>query len=581
MGATSPSRFSGKLFATPEAGAPVESDVVVVGSGFGGSVAALRLVEKGYGVHILESGRRFSDAELPRTSWSVRSYLFAPRIGCYGIQRLTLLRNVLVLSGAGVGGGSLVYANTLYKPPPAFFQDPQWASITGWESELEPFYTIASRMLGVTQNPRMSPSDEVMKRVAEEMGVGATFRPTPVGVFFGEPGREVPDPYFEGAGPPRTGCLECGECMSGCRHGAKNTLPKNYLYLAETAGAVIHEMTTATAIAPAPDGRWRVSTRRTGARSRPGPTYIASDVVVAAGALGTQRLLQDMKRAGALPELSPRLGELIRTNSEAILGARTFRPKEDYSKGVAITSSFHPEPGTHVEPVRFGHGSNLLGMLGTILVDGDGDAPRPLRWLAQAISNPLPFLRNFNLRHWSEQTIIVLVMQTRNNSLSASLARGLLRRRLVTRPGVGEPNPSWIPAGHAVARKVAGLIGGTPEGGLNDIFNIPMTAHLIGGAVIGDSPASGVVDPYLRAFGCPGLHIMDGSAIPANLGVNPALTITALAERAMACWPRRGDPDLRPGVGEPFAAAAEIRSRSSATTSRPRAPGQESPLTPT
>ncbi len=554
---------------------PIETDVVVVGSGFGGSVAAFRLAEKGYGVHVLEAGRRFGDTDLPKTSWSIKSYLFAPRLGCYGIQRLTLLRNALVLTGAGVGGGSLVYANTLYKPETTFFKDPQWASITDWEDELSPYYTLASKMLGVTQNPRMSPSDEVMKRVAEELGVGRTFKLAPVGVFFGEPGKTVPDPYFDGAGPPRTGCLERGECMSGCRHGAKNTLPKNYLHFAETFGAVIHEMTTATAIEPLPDGRWRVSTRRTAVLNRPATTYVASDVVLAAGALGTQRLLQEMRAAGTVRTLSPRLGELIRTNSEAILGARTFKPEADYSKGVAITSSFYPEARTHVEPVRFGHGDNLLGILGTILVDGGGRVPRSLRWLAEAASNPLPFLQNFNLRHWSEQTIIVLVMQSLDNSLSGSLKRTFLRSRLVTRQGVGDPSPRWIPAGHAVARKVAELIGGTPEGGVNDIFNIPMTAHLVGGAVIGDSYASGVVDPYHRVFGCPGLHVFDGSAIPANLGVNPALTITALAERAAAYWPKRGETDLRPKIGEPFAPAAAILARSRG--SEPRVPKRRRP----
>jgi len=541
-------------------------DVVIVGSGFGGSVAALRLTEKGYRVCVLEAGARFQEADekpvgealpLPETSWRLRRFLFAPRLGCFGIQRITLLRDVLVLSGAGVGGGSLVYANTLYEPMADFYDDPQWRDITDWREELAPYYDQAKRMLGVVTNPSVTPSDVVMRTVAEEMGVADTFRPTPVGVFFGAPGTPpgtpVDDPYFGGVGPRRRTCLECGECMTGCRHNAKNTLTRNYLYLAERAGAVVQPLTTVTAIRPLAKGGYAVDTERTGAVLRRGRrTFEAEQVVLAAGALGTQRLLHTMKADGWLPNLSPMLGVLTRTNSESIVGAIARRRDVDYSRGVAITSSFHPDPHTHVEPVRYGRGSNAMGLLGTVLTDGGGRRPRWVTWLATVAKNPLALVRKYNLRHWSERTIIALVMQSLDNSITVSLRRGLLGRRLTSRQGYGEPNPTWIPVANEVVRRVAAKIDGEPGGTIGEIANIPMTAHIIGGCVIGDSPERGVIDPYHRVYGHPGLHIVDGSAISANLGVNPSLTIVAQAERAMAMWPNKGEPDPRPPLGDAY-----------------------------
>lgn len=530
-----------------------ELDVVVIGSGFGGSTTALRLTEKGYRVAVLEAGRRFDESTLPKTSWRLRSFVWAPRLGCFGIQRISLVKDVMVLAGAGVGGGSLNYANTLYEPLAPFYDDPQWGHITDWRSELAPFYDQAKRMLGVVPNPTITAADEVMRQVAEEMGVADTFRPTPVGVYFGEPGVAVDDPYFGGAGPVRRGCIQCGECMTGCRHGAKNTLLQNYLYLAERAGAVVHPLTTVTRIRTLPDGRYAVDTERTGSWFHGGRrTLVASDVVLAAGTMGTQRLLHGMRDAGHLPHLSARLGELTRTNSEAILGARTFRGGADFTRGVAITSSFHPDSQTHIEPVRYGKGSNAMGLLTTALADG-GAGPRPLHWLREASRHPVMLLRNLSMRHWSEQTIIALVMQTRDNSITSYTKRGLLgRRKLTSRPGHGEPNPTWIPVGHEAVRRIAAKIKGFPGGGWNDVFNIPMTAHFLGGAPIGDSPDTGVIDPYHRAYGHPGLHVVDGAAVSANLGVNPSLTITAQAERAMAMWPNAGDEDPRPPLGQPY-----------------------------
>jgi cholesterol oxidase len=525
-------------------------DVIVVGSGFGGSVSALRLAEKGYRVGVLEAGRRFTNETLPKTSWDVRSFLWAPALGLKGIQRITLLKDVVVLSAAGVGGGSLVYANTLYVPPAPFFQDPQWAQITDWSDELRPHYDQATRMLGVVEQPSMTPADLVVREVAEEMGVGSTFRRTPVGVFYGKPGETVPDPFFGGVGPDRTGCIECGNCMIGCRYGAKNRLDTNYLYLAEKAGAVIHPETVVTALRPDGDG-WQVVTRQR--------TFRCAQVVLAAGTLGTQKLLHAMKDAGVLPRLSDRLGELTRTNSEALLGAQARKVDGvGYSQGVAITSSFHPDSDTHIEPVRYGPGSNAMGLLSTVLVDGDGRLPRFVKYLLQALRHPFLLLQSLDIRRWSERTIIVLVMQSLNNSLTVRRTR---RGRLTTQPGYGPPNPTWIPAGHEAVRRIARKIDGYPGGTLGDIFNIPMTAHILGGAVIGDSPTTGVIDPYHRVYGYPTLHVVDGSAISANLGVNPSLTITAQAERALSLWPNAGEADSRPAQGEAYVRISAVPPR--------------------
>ncbi|MBC3191096.1 GMC family oxidoreductase [Pseudonocardia sp. C8] len=537
---------------------PAHYDVVVVGSGFGGSVAALRLTEKGYRVGVLEAGRRFSAETLPRTSWDVRSFLWAPRLGCFGVQRIHLLRDVVILAGAGVGGGSLNYANTLYRPPAAFYADPQWAHLTDWGDELAEHYDRAERMLGVTENPRESRADGVIRAVAEEMGVGDTYHRTRVGVLFGAPGdapgAAVPDPYFGGAGPPRHTCTACGSCMTGCRVGAKNTLDRNYLYLAEQAGATVHPLTTVQAVRPRPGGGYTVETTATGRsprRARHRWTVTADQVVLAAGTYNTQKLLHAMRDSGDLPHLSPRLGVLTRTNSESILCAKGPDPEVDYTDGVAITSSFHPDDHTHVEPVRYGRGSNLMGMLLTALTDGGGPRPRWTTWLATMIRRP----RNLgwlSVRRWSERSIILLVMQSLDNSITVSGRRRFGRFRLTSGRGHGEPNPTWIRAGNEAARRVAARIGGIAGGSIGEILNVPMTAHFIGGCAIGADPGQGVVDPYHRVFGHPGLHVVDGSAISANLGVNPSLTITAQAERALAMWPNRGEPDPRPAPGAPY-----------------------------
>ncbi|MFY0408694.1 GMC oxidoreductase [Solicola sp. PLA-1-18] len=535
--------------------ATFDYDVLVVGSGFGGSVSALRLTEKGYRVAVLEAGRRFEDDEFAKTSFDLKRYLFAPALGCYGIQRIDLLKDAMILSGAGVGGGSLVYANTLYEPLAPFYEDPSWGHITDWRDELAPFYDQAKRMLGVTTYPHFTPADSVMKQVAEDMGVGHTFHPTPVGVLFGQAGEEVPDPYFGGVGPARNACLNCGECMTGCRHNAKNTLVKNYLHLAEQAGAEVLPLTTVTAVRHRPGGGYLVDTRRTDGRVRRGRhTYAAEQVVLSASAMGTQKLLHKMRDDGHLPRVSDRLGVLTRTNSESILGAIARDRDVDYTEGVAITSSFHPDEVTHVEPCRYGKGSNAISALQTVLTSGEGEGPRWRRWLRAMWTERRNIRQLYDLKHWSERTVIALVMQSLDNSIVVSRKKGRFSRipRLTSRQGHGAPNPTWIPQGHSAVQKMADVMGGTAGGTIGEPFNIPLTAHFMGGCAIGESPATGVVDPYQRLFGHEGLHVVDGSAISANLGVNPSLTITAQAERAMALWPNRGEDDTRPPLGAAY-----------------------------
>ena len=544
-------------------------DVLIIGSGFGGSVSALRLTEKGYRVGVLEAGRRFADHEFAKTSWRVRDFVWAPFLGCYGIQRIHLLRNALILAGAGVGGGSLNYANTLYVPPDPFFNDKQWSHITDWRSELMPHYDQATRMLGVVKNPTFTDADRIMKDLADEMGVGDTFTPTPVGVFFGadgkkQPGQTVPDPFFGGVGPARTGCIECGECMTGCRHGAKNTLVKNYLGLAETAGAQVIPMTTVTRFSQRGDGIWEVRTKRTGRRiPGGGKTYTAKHVILAAGTYGTQSLLFTMRDEGLL-RLSPKLGVLTRTNSESIVGAQTLKvnPDLDLTHGVAITSSIHPTSDTHIEPCRYGKGSNAMGLLQTLMTDGTGpegtDVPRWKQMLRSAIRHPWQSTKVFIPRRWSERAVIALVMQNLDNSITTFTKRGILGRRMTSKQGHGEPNPTWIPVANRATRRIAEKIDGIAAGSWGELFNIPMTAHFLGGAPIGDSAETGVIDPYHRVYGYPTLYVVDGAAISANLGVNPSLSITAQAERAAALWPNKGEQDRRPAQGEPYQRLAPV-----------------------
>ncbi len=535
-------------------------DVVIIGSGFGGSVAALRLTEKGYKVCVLEAGARFADNEFAKNSWELKKFLFFPKLGLKGIQRIDLLRNVMVMSGAGVGGGSLVYANTLYRPPASFYETGSWAKIADWQRLLEPYFAQAEKMLGVVTNPFFSPSDDALKRLAERNGKGDTFRLTPVGVHFGESGKTVKDPFFGGKGPDRTGCINCGECMTGCRHGAKNTLVKNYLYLAEKAGAEVRELTTVTDIVDGKNG-FTIKTRGTSGGKRQAIT--AKQVIVAAGALGTAKLLQRVKANGNLQGLSPMLGQLSRTNSESLLGVVSRDTNVDYSQGSAITSSYFPDEHTHIESVRYGKGSNFMALMESFMSSGKkGQAPNFGLLLWNTLKNLQRLPKFYNLRHWSERTLILLVMQSADNSLSTFIKRGLFGKKLTSRQGTGKPNPAWVKVGHEAARDLAKDMNGTPGAVITEPFGIPMTAHFLGGCVIADNPENGVVDPFLRAFGVPGLHIFDGSTLSANPGVNPSLSITAQAEWASAHWPNNGESDSRPALGSRFAPIKAVAPKS-------------------
>ncbi|MFE1174723.1 GMC family oxidoreductase N-terminal domain-containing protein [Streptomyces sp. NPDC058773] len=567
---------------TPDEG--YDYDVLVVGSGFGGSVSALRLTEKGYRVGVLEAGRRFTRETLPKNSWDLRNYLWAPALGCYGIQRVHLLGNVMVLAGAGVGGGSLNYANTLYVPPAPFFEDPQWGHITDWQEELAPYYDQAKRMLGVRLNPTMTPSDVHLKEAADKMGVGDSFHLAPVGVFFGDgrdaaggeqagtpavaPGTEVPDPYFGGRGPARKACTECGECMTGCRHGAKNTLNENYLHLAEAAGAVIHPMTSVVTVTEDSRGGFAVATLPTdNKRKGRGRTFTARRVVLAAGTYGTQTLLHRMKDSGLLPGISGKLGELTRTNSEALVGAQTdnrrYRKRHgttaDFTRGVAITSSIHPDAHTHIEPVRYGKGSNAMGAMSILQVPVHGRGSRATRWAANCLRHPLLLLRSLSNRRWSERTIIGLVMQSLDNSLTTyRKPDGLGKGLLTARQGHGAPNPGQIPEATEAATLLAQEINGFAGSNVGELMGTPLTAHFLGGCPIGTDAGHGVIDPYHRLYGHPGISVVDGAAVSANLGVNPSLTITAQAERAMSLWPNKGETDPRPAPGRPYRRLAPV-----------------------
>lgn len=523
----------------------MDHDFLIIGSGFGGSVSACRLTEKGYRVAVLEAGRRFEDKEFPKTTWNVFKYLWLPRLGCYGIMRITPLGNMLILSGTGVGGGSLGYACTLLEPPDPFYRDPQWSDMADWKEALAPHFATAKRMLGVTRCNVLTKPDEVLKDVAEALGRGHTFKMQDVGIYFGEPKTPVPDPYFEGRGPDREGCHLCGGCLVGCRNNAKNTLPKNYLYLAERQGAEVFPDTTAHLLRQV-EGGFAVDTYRTSAWLRGGKrTFTAKKVILAAGVLGTLPLLFRCRQKGTLPYISPMLGQRVRTNSEALTCVTAKNDKVDFSEGIAITSSYFPDEVTHVEPVRYPRGSDLMSFFLTIFVEGGGRFIRPLKWLWKNLRHPITSFRVHWPFGWARRTIVLLVMQTLDNSLKLVHRRRWwwpFRRRLAT---VKEQQRAFIPIempqAQAATKMVAERTGGIPTNSLTEVvFNMGSTAHILGGCPIGPDPQRGVLDGQGRVYGHEGLYVVDGSMMPANLGVNPSLTITALAEHAMSQVPPKG-----------------------------------------
>lgn len=527
-----------------------EYDWLVIGSGFGGSVAALRLAEKGHRVGVLECGRRFRDQDFARSAWQLRRYFWMPRLGLRGIMRMTPFKDVFIVSGNGVGGGSLGYANTLYRARPQFFADRQWDGLADWAQELAPHYATAERMLGVADYEGMTAADELLKEYGEQIGVGETFEHTRVGIYFGSQGEVVPDPYFGGEGPDRTGCVRCAGCMIGCRYGAKNTLVKNYLWFAERLGARIIPERQVTEIRPlgAADGSdgYEVLTEHPGAWLRKRrQTFRARGVVVAAGALGTNALLASCKHADALPRVSDRLGHVVRTNSESIQAVTARDDSRDFSKAVAISSSIYTDPDTHIEVVGYGRNADAISRLFTVMT-GDGTRlTRPLKWLAAMGRHPLRtaklLLWPFG---WSRRTVILLVMQSLDTAMRLVPKRRLFGRgvRLQTEQDPERPNPTFIPAAEQAARWFAERLGGVAQSGLTEsALNIPTTAHILGGAVIGADAEHGVVDERNRVFGYRNLLVTDGAAVPANPGVNPSLTITALAERALSFVPPAAD----------------------------------------
>jgi cholesterol oxidase len=527
----------------------VTFDYTVVGSGFGGSVSAMRLSEKGYKVLVLERGKRYRDQDFPRTNWIVWKFLWMPALRCFGIFELSPMECGLMLHGSGVGGGSLVYANVLEVPDDALFENPSWKNLADWKNILKPHYETARRMLGVAVNPKLSPADDVLKKIAEDLGQGQTFRPTNVGVFFGPEGKEVPDPYFGGEGPPRRGCDYCGGCMVGCRNNGKNSLDKNYLYFAEKRGTEIRPEAEVTDIRPLPAGqpdgaRYEVVYRHSTAwLPKPKRKVRTRNVVLSGGVLGTVKLLfqcRDVSRS--LPNISQRLGDMVRTNSEALLGISSRKRNVDYSKGIAITSIFHGDDVTCIEPVRYPDGSGFILLLAGPLIDRSENALlRLATFLGQIVRHPLDYMRGHNPFGWAYRSTILLVMQKTDNRLRLRLGRGpltLFRRGLVSKPDVEESVPSRINIAHKVTRDFAAKINGVAAGSISEtLLNMETSAHILGGCPFGRNAEEGVVGLDCQVHNYPGLYVVDGSIVPANPGVNPSLTITALAEYAMSKVP--------------------------------------------
>jgi cholesterol oxidase len=516
-------------------------DFVIVGSGFGGSVSALRLAEKGYSVLVVEEGRRWRAQDFPSSNWNLRKSLWLPRLGWHGIQRLDWLGDVLVLGGAGVGGGSLVYANTLIVPPADAFAQ-SWPGGAGMRERLAPHYETARRMLGATAPPATWPAEEHLRAYARSIGREAQFSQPEVAVLFGaEGGQKVADPYFGGQGPPRATCRLCGGCMVGCRYDAKNTLDRNYLFLAERLGACVLPDTRATLIEPDGQGGYFVLTRRSW-RSGQNARLRAQNVILAAGALGSVDLLLACRERGSLPNLSTALGKYTRTNSEIICGARSRTARVDHSQGIAIASDLQADAQTHLQIVRYPAGSDLMGLLGTLAVEGGGRIPRALRWLGRCMRHPIDLLRNSIPIGWAKRTVVVLAMQSRDSALMlVRKRRWLLGRSLRTRRALGAPPiPTYSPLANQAAKFVADRMDGFALNAVNEVLlGVPITAHILGGARMAETPEQGVVGPDCRVFGHPGLWVVDGATIPTNLGANPSLTITAVAEYAMSLIPEK------------------------------------------
>ena len=519
-------------------------DYIIIGSGFGGSVSALRLAQKGYRVAVIEKGKRYQPQDYAKTNWNFRKYFWLPQLKLYGIQCLTLLKHVFILHGAGVGGGSLVYANNLLVPPDEVFKKPEWGP-GDWKKKLAPHYKTAQTMLGSTPSPTLSPTDTFLAEVGQELTGEDTFHINDVGVFYESSGNTVPDPYFNGEGPERVGCTLCGACMVGCRDGGKNTLDKNYLYLAEKLGVEIIPETEVIQILNR-GNQYRIISRKSTGFKHPIRTFTSTGVILSGGVMGTVKLLLKSRENGDLPNLSPRLGDLIRTNSEALIGVKTGKKDVNYSKEIAITSGIYPDKDTHIEVVRYPKGSDAMAMLTTLLVGGGGRIPRPLRYLFTMIRHPLKTLEALNPFNWAHRTAILLVMQTVENYMQFDFKRRwwrLGRRSMNSSNAPGVANvPTYIPIANQVAEKMAEKMEGNAYSVLPEVlFNVSSTAHILGGCAMGSSEQDGVCDFKGKVHGYDNMYVVDGSVIPANLGVNPSLTITALAEHILSNFPEKSN----------------------------------------
>ena len=518
-------------------------DIIIVGSGFGGSVSALRLAEKGYKVLVIEKGKRYENKDFPKTNWNLRKYFWMPQLFLYGIQCITLLKNVFVLHGAGVGGGSLVYANTLLEPPDEIFEDQNWPGLD-WKNKLASHYRTAKIMLGAVTASYEAETDKIIKDCADLMGNKESFHNVNVGVYFGKPDVTVDDPYFDGKGPARTGCVLCGGCMVGCRYNAKNTLDKNYLYLAENLGVKILAEQEVQNIETIKDGGYQITIRKSTGIKRPIQKLQCKKIILSGGVMGTVKLLLKCKHNGSLKNISSKLGDFVRTNSEAIIGVKLDKePKEDFTKGVAISAGFYPNNSTHIESVRYGKGQSAMALLTTFLPDRSIPLPSLVRWCISVIHSPIKFIKNLYPFDWTRKTIILLVMQSIDNYLKLNYKSRWWRFGMFSmnsQTSDGKKIPSHIPIAEDVANNILKDKSGTVTTTYMDaLFNIPTTAHILGGACMGSNIESGVINDNFEVFNYPNMYVIDGSVIPANLGVNPSLTITALAEYAMSKFPKK------------------------------------------
>lgn len=520
---------------------PFDFDWLVVGSGFGGSVSALRLAEKGYRVGVLERGRRYRDEDLPKSAWQFTKFVWAPALGLKGIMRNTLFRHVFSSAQTGVGGGSLVYGGVLFRARPSFYEDIQWRQLGSWSETLKTHYEVAERMLGVQTVPFDSPSQHITRELAQHFGAENTFARAPIGVFFGSPGKTVKDPYFGGEGPDRTGCTRCGSCLVGCHVGAANTLTKNYLWFAEKRGVQIkaeHEVVDVKPLGAADGSQgYLVTTQRPGAWfKRDRRVYSTRGVVFAGGSLGTNELLANCKHSGSLPLISNRLGELVRTNSEAVMTVRLPEDRKTWND-VAASSRVIVQEDTQIEFLTYGRHADFMSLMFTVMVGEGGPLARPLKWLVSVLKHPLQWLKTLIPTGWSRRTMMMLVMQARDNSMALRAKKRWFSKgfRLVTEQGRDKPVPTYLDVAHKAADWLARRTGGIAQSSVFEALgNIPMTAHVLGGAAIGANSDQGVIDHQLRVFGYQNMLVCDAAAMPANPGVNPALTITALAEYAMA-----------------------------------------------